>query len=51
MGFAVKFDRARLEDVLNQHAEQGYRVIAAVSMEFTSHGAPHDELVVLLERV
>lgn len=50
MGFAAKFDAAKLEDTLNRFAREGWAVKAAVTLNLTSHSGNHEELVVILER-
>ena len=49
-GFAGKFNAAKLEEVLNDHARRGWSLKAAVTLNIPSHGGNHDELVVILER-
>ncbi len=50
LGFAAKFDPARLEETLNRYSSQGWTVKSTVVMNLPSHAGPHDELVVILER-
>lgn len=50
--FSGKFDPVILEKVLNDHAEQGWRVVSmtSASREGVVMGSGKDELVVLLEK-
>ena len=50
--FSGKFDPVILEQVLNDHAAQGWRVVSmtSASREGLVMGAGKDELVVLLEK-
>jgi hypothetical protein len=45
-----KFNPLRLEEVLNEHARQGWAVKGAATVTIASHGGNHDELIVILER-
>lgn len=45
-----KFNPLRLEEVLNEHARQGWTLKAAATVNVVSHGGSHDELIVILER-
>ena len=49
-GFAGKFNAAKLEEMLNEHARRGWSLKVAVTINMPSHGGNHDELVVILER-
>ena len=49
-GFAGKFNAAKLEELLNEHARRGWSLKVAVTVNMPSHGGNHDELVVILER-
>lgn len=45
-----RFSPERLEEVLNSHAEQGWRVVSMTTAEFPGLGRARDEIVVLLEQ-
>ncbi len=45
-----KFNPLRLEEVLNEHARQGWAVKTAATVTVVGHGGSHDELIVILER-
>jgi hypothetical protein len=45
-----KFNPLRLEEVLNDHARQGWAVRSAATITIAGHGGSHDELIVILER-
>ena len=49
-GFSGKFNAAKLEELLNSRARQGWELKAAVTMNIPGHGGSHDELIVILER-
>jgi hypothetical protein len=50
MGFAAKFDAAKLEETLNRHAREGWAVKSAVTLNLTTHSGNHEEMIVILER-
>lgn len=50
MGFAAKFDAAKLEETLNRLAREGWAVKAAVTLKLATHSGNHEEMVVILER-
>ena len=49
-GFTGKFNPAKLEEMLNDHARQGWVLKVAVTMTMPSHTGPHEEIVMILER-
>lgn len=48
--FSGKFDPVKLENALNNHAKEGWRVAGITSAEFPSLIRPKDEMVIILER-
>ena len=48
--FANRFDLARLEEVLNRFAREGWRVCSMATPQITSFTGDKEELVILLER-
>jgi len=49
--FSGKFDPQKLEAALNAYAQQGWRVISAVTATFPAIiGAGREEMVVIMER-
>lgn len=49
-GMTGKFNPLKLEEVLNDHARQGWAVKTAATIAIVSHSGTHDELIVILER-
>ena len=48
--FSAKFDPETLEGGLNAYAQQGWRVVSAVTATFRSFTGGREEMVVILER-
>lgn len=48
--FSAKFDPERLEEGLNAYAQQGWRVVSAVTATFRSLTGNREEMVILMER-
>jgi hypothetical protein len=49
-GMTGKFNPLKLEEVLNDHARQGWSVKTASTVAIASHSGTHDELIIILER-
>lgn len=49
-GVTGKFNPLKLEEVLNDHARQGWAVKAAATVQVVGHAGTHHELIVILER-
>jgi hypothetical protein len=50
LGGPGKFNAAKLEEMLNAYAGQGWSLKSALSMNLPSHSGNHDEIIVILER-
>ncbi len=48
-GFSGKFRPDRLEQMLNEYAQHGWTLKAALAIKVHSHAGDHDEVVVILE--
>jgi hypothetical protein len=49
-GMTGQFNPLKLEEVLNDHARQGWAVKAAATIAIASHSGTHEELIVILQR-